>query len=206
MAPEPVVFVIDDNAMSVRSIEATLRSRGYRVRAFSSAADSLRSIDAATPGCVLLNFSLPDAAGLDVQTALATTGRVQPVVFLSSRGAIRAVVQAIKAGAEDFIEAPFDRGVLIGAVERALERDRRQRARRQEEDLHLARFELLTPRERQVLRHVIAGYLNKQIAARLGTREKTIKVHRARMMHKMSVRSVAELTRVAGLIGVEPEA
>jgi FixJ family two-component response regulator len=128
------------------------------------------------------------------------------VVFLSGYGTVAASVQAMKAGAVDFIEKPFEEGVLVTSVERAIERDRQQRARRDESDVYAARLELLTPRERQVLRHVIAGRLNKQIAARLGTAEKTIKVHRARVMYKMSVRSVAELTRVADFIGIQPEA
>jgi FixJ family two-component response regulator len=206
LARAPIVFVIDDDVTNTRSIETFLCSRGYAVRAFDSAASFLRSIDASTPGCVLLNLRLPDATGLGVQTYLAATGRAQPVVFLSSCGTVRAAVQAIKGGAEDFIEMPFEETVLVGAVERAIERDRRQRARRLERDLHAARLELLTPRELQVLGHVIAGRLNKQIAARLGATEKTIKVHRARMMHKMSVRSVAELTRLADQLGVQPEA
>lgn len=206
LARAPIVFVIDDDATNVRSIEALVCSQGYAVRAFDSASSFLRSIDASTPGCVLLNLRLPDATGFAVQTHLAATGCAQPVVFLSSCGEVRAVVQAIKAGAEDFIEMPFEEVVLVGAVERAIERDRRQRARRLEKDLHAARLELLTPRERQVLGHVIAGRLNKQISACLGATEKTIKVHRARMMHKMSVRSVAELTRLADKLGVQPEA
>lgn len=206
LARAPIVFVIDDDATNARSIETLLFSQGYAVRAFDSAASFLRSIDASTPGCVLLNLKLPDATGLAVQTYLAATGCPQPVVFVASGGTVRAAVQAIKGGAEDFIEMPFEEAVLVGAVERAIERDRRQRARRLESELYAARLELLTPRERQVLGHVIAGRLNKQISARLGATEKTIKVHRARMMHKMSVRSVAELTRLADRIGLDPAA
>jgi FixJ family two-component response regulator len=176
------------------------------VRAFASAASFLRAIDASMPGCVLIDLALPDATGLDVQRQLIAMGFGQPFVFLSSCGTVRSAVQAMKAGAEDVIEKPFERVVLLSAVERAIERDSRQRARRLEGDAHAARLESLTPRERQVLGHVIAGRLNKQIAARLGTAEKTVKVHRARVMHKMSVRSVAELTRVADFIGVRPEA
>jgi FixJ family two-component response regulator len=205
LARAPIVFVID-HATNARCIEALLCSRGYAVCAFDSAASFMRSIDASTPGCVLLNLMLPDATGLAVQTYLAATGCAQPVVFVANGGTVGAAVQAIKGGAEDFIEMPFEETVLVGAVERAIERDRRQRARRLEKELYAARLELLTPRERQVLGHVIAGRLNKQIAARLGATEKTIKVHRARMMHKMSVRSVAELTRLADHVGVQPEA
>ena len=203
---QPCVFVVDDDSAVLHSVEQLLCSQGYAVRAFTSAASFLRSIDASLPGCVLLDFSLPDATGLEVQEQLAAAGRLQPVVFLSSEGTVRSTVQAMKAGAEDFIEKPFEDAVLMSAIQRAIERDRRERARRLERDLYAARFELLTPREREVLRHVIAGRLNKQIAARLGATEKTIKVHRARVMFKMCVRSVAELTRVSDFIGVQPEA
>lgn len=201
---EPIVFVVDD-AANVRSIESLLGSRGRAVCSFDSAASFLRSIDASTPGCVLLNLTLQDATGLDVQTHLVRTGRLQPVIFLSSDGAIRKAVQAIKAGAEDVLELPVRETELAGVVDRAIERDRRQRTRRLELDMLVSRLGLLTPRERQVLGHVIAGRLNKQIAACLGATEKTIKVHRARMMHKMAVRSVAELTRLVDQIGVRPE-
>ncbi|HZF28451.1 MAG TPA: response regulator [Gammaproteobacteria bacterium] len=206
IAEQPVVFVVDDDATVLRSIERLLRCHGLPVRPFASPGAFLRAIDPSTPGCVLLDLSLPGSTGLDVQTQLLASGNLQPIVFLSGYGTIRASVQAMKAGAVDFIEKPFEESTLIATVERAIERDREQRARRIEGEAYTARLELLTPRERQVLRHVIAGRLNKQIAARLGTAEKTIKVHRARVMYKMSVRSVAELTRVADFIGIQPEA
>jgi len=203
---QPVVFVVDDDATVLRSIERLLRCHGLSVRPFASPTAFLRAIEPATHGCVLLDLSLPGSTGLDVQKQLLASGNLQPIVFLSGYGTIRASVQAMKAGAVDFIEKPFEETTLIAVVERAIERDREQRARRIEGEAYTARLELLTPRERQVLRHVIAGRLNKQIAARLGTAEKTIKVHRARVMYKMSVRSVAELTRVADFIGIQPEA
>jgi FixJ family two-component response regulator len=206
LAQQAVVFVVDDDAMVLRSIERLLRCNGLVVQPFDSATAFLRAIDPSTPGCVLLDLSLPESTGLDVQKQLLASGNRHPVVFMSGYGTISASVQAMKAGAVDFIEKPFDESTLLGSVRNALARDREQRARRSEGEAYTARMELLTPRERQVLRHVIAGRLNKQIAARLGTAEKTIKVHRARVMCKMSVRSVAELTRVADLIGIEPEA
>jgi FixJ family two-component response regulator len=205
MSDQPIVFVVDDDATVLRSIERLLRCHSFTVRPFASPAPFLRAIDPSTPGCVLLDLSLPEVTGLDVQKQLVASGHYQPVVFLSGYGTVRSSVQAMKAGAVDFIEKPFEEEVLVASVERAIERDRQQRARRIEGDVYTARLELLTPRERQVLRHVIAGRLNKQIAARLGTAEKTIKVHRARVMYKMSVRSVAELTRVADFIGIQPE-
>jgi FixJ family two-component response regulator len=175
LARAPIVFVIDHDATNARCIETLLFSQGYAVRAFDSAAAFLRSIDASTPGCVLLNLRLPDATGLAVQTYLAATGRAQPVVFVANGGTVGAAVQAIKGGAEDFIEMPFEEPVLIGAVERAIERDRRQRARRLEKDLYAARLELLTPRERQVLGHVIAGRLNKRLPRASGPRRRRSK-------------------------------
>jgi FixJ family two-component response regulator len=153
-----------------------------------------------------LDLSPSGSGGLDVQKQLGATGRHQPIVFLSAHATVRSIVQAMKAGAEDFLEKPFAEAMLISSVERALERDRHERARRIQRDRYAARVDLLTPREREVLRHVIAGRTNKQIAARLGSAEKTVKVHRARVMHKMGVHSVAELTRVADSAGIQPEA
>jgi FixJ family two-component response regulator len=203
---QPVVFVVDDDPAVLRAIERLLRAHGFHVRPFSSPGMFLRAISPSMSGCVLLDLSLPEVTGLDVQKQLLAAGNLQPIVFLSGYGTIRASVQAMKAGAIDFIEKPFEDSLLLATVERAIERDHGQRARRVESDVYAARLGLLTPRERQVLGHVIAGRLNKQIAARLGTAEKTIKVHRARVMYKMSVRSVAELTRVADFIGIQPEA
>ncbi len=202
----PVVFVIDDDTTVLRAIERLLRAHGFTVRPFAAPGPFLHAIDPLTPGCILLDLSLPEVTGLDVQKQLTATGNYQPIVFLTGYGSVRASVQAMKAGAVDFIEKPFEEDVLVATVERAIARDRELRVRRLENDAYAARLELLTPRERQVLGHVIAGRLNKQIAARLGTAEKTIKVHRARVMYKMSVRSVAELTRVADFIGIQPEA
>jgi FixJ family two-component response regulator len=153
----------------------------------------------------LLDLSLPGVSGLELQRQLIEAGCMQPVVFVSGHGSVRTSVQAMRAGALDFIEKPWENDALIAAVRRALERDREARTRRDAKDSISRRVASLTPRESEVFRHVIAGRLNKQIAARLGTAEKTIKVHRARVMHKMAVRSVAELTRIAGLLGIGPE-
>jgi FixJ family two-component response regulator len=154
---------------------------------------------------VLLDLALPGVSGLELQAQLIESECMQPVVFLSAHGSIRTSVQAMRAGALDFIEKPWENEVLIGTVRRALECDRETRSRRDATVVLSRRLGSLTPRETEVFRHVIAGLLNKQIAARLGTAEKTIKVHRARVMHKMSVRSVAELTRAAVQVGVQPE-
>jgi FixJ family two-component response regulator len=157
------------------------------------------------PGCILLDLGLPDLGSLEVQARLAEAGCSQPVVFLSGQGSVRASVQAMRNGALDFIQKPCDNDALIATVRQALQRDREIRARRDVADSISRRVASLTPRESEVFRHVIAGRLNKQIAAKLGTAEKTVKVQRARVMHKMFVRSVAELTRAAELVSIPPE-
>jgi FixJ family two-component response regulator len=178
----------------------------FVVQGYDSPATFLAAVHPETPGCIVLDLALPGMSGLELQTQLIQAGCLQPVVFLSGQGSVRAVVQALHAGAIDFLEKPWESEALIGAVRRALECDREIRSRRDATVSISRRVESLTPGESDVFRHVIAGRLNKQIAAKLGTAEKTIKVHRARVMHKMSVRSVAELTRAAELAGVRPEA
>jgi FixJ family two-component response regulator len=204
MIGEPTVFVVDDDASVLRAISRLL-SFEFVVQAYDSPAPFLDAVHPDTHGCVLLDLALPGVSGLELQARLIDAQCFQPVVFLSGQGSVRTSVQAMRAGAMDFIEKPWEDDALIGAVRRALERDRDVRSRRDATDSISRRVASLTPRESEVFRHVIAGRLNKQIAARLGTAEKTIKVHRARVMHKMSVRSVAELTRVAEFMGIRPE-
>jgi FixJ family two-component response regulator len=204
MVGEPTVFVVDDDASVLRAISRLL-SFEFVVQAYDSPAPFLDAVHPDTHGCVLLDLALPGVSGLELQARLIDAQCFQPVVFLSGQGSVRTSVQAMRAGAMDFIEKPWEDDALIGAVRRALERDRDVRSRRDATDSISRRVASLTPRESEVFRHVIAGRLNKQIAARLGTAEKTIKVHRARVMHKMSVRSVAELTRVAEFMGIRPE-
>lgn len=202
---EPTVFVVDDDASVLRSIARLLRLHDVAVQTYDCPFQFLREIDNDSSGCVLLDLSLRNVSGLEVQQQLVVMGCSLPVVFLTAYGTVQSSVCAMKAGAFDFIEKPFENAVLRGTVSRALEHDRAMRANRSSCALISGRLASLTPREAQVLRHVIAGMLNKQIAARLGTAEKTVKVHRARVMHKMSVRSVAELTRAAMVAGLQPE-
>jgi two-component system response regulator FixJ len=197
--------VVDDDEAVRDSVAFLLRSAQIEVETYESAVAFLGKAAGAT-GCVLTDVRMPEMSGIELMRRLKELAIKLPVIVMTGHGDVPLAVEAMKAGAVDFIEKPFEEGVLVTSVERAIERDRQQRARRDESDVYAARLELLTPRERQVLRHVIAGRLNKQIAARLGTAEKTIKVHRARVMYKMSVRSVAELTRVADFIGIQPEA
>ncbi|HXS80772.1 MAG TPA: response regulator [Gammaproteobacteria bacterium] len=204
MTGEPTVFVVDDDPSVLRAIARLLRLE-FAVEAFDSPSTFLEALRPDAPGCILLDLALPGVSGLELQERLVASGCMQPVVFLSGQGSVRTSVQAMRAGALDFIEKPWENDSLLNTVRRALERDREMRTRRNASDSIARRVASLTPRESEVFRHVIAGRLNKQIAARLGTAEKTIKVHRARVMHKMSVRSVAELTRVAEIAGIRPE-
>ena len=190
------VFLIDDDAAVLTALSRLLREAGFDVEAYQSPSEFLLHDDVATPGCAVLDVALGDWNGLDVQTALAGKGDSRPIIFITGQGDIATSVQAMKAGAVDFLTKPVRDDELIAAVQRALERDRATR----EEEARLAsvgeRLASLTPREQEVLSSVVAGRLNKQIAAELGIAEKTVKVHRARVMAKMAVRSVAELVRL----------
>jgi FixJ family two-component response regulator len=198
------VFIVDGDPVARRALSLLLGFE-FVVRAYDSPTPFLEDVRPDTPGCILLDLVLPGASGLELQSRLIGAGCLQPVVFLSRYGSVRTSVQAMRAGALDFIEKPWDDLTLLGAIRRGLERDREARQQRHAAHSICRRVASLTARESQVFRHIIAGRLNKQIAARLGTAEKTIKVHRARVMQKMAVRSVAELTRTAEFVGIRPE-
>lgn len=200
------VFVIDDDPGVLRAVGRLLRSNSYQVQLYATAAEFLSSIDSAAPGCLLVDLAMPELGGLELQERLLALGDSHPIVFLTGQGSVQASVRAMKAGALDFIEKPCDEADLLATVRRALDRDRQLRAQHDAVEQIKRRLDLLTPREAEVLRHVIAGRLNKQIAAKLGTAEKTIKVHRARVMQKLAVRSVVELTRIADHAGIKPAA
>ena len=191
------VFLIDDDAAVLNALSRLLREAGFSVESFQSPHEFLLRDDPGTPGCAVIDVSLGDYNGLELQSALGNMGDARPIIFITGKGDIATSVQAMKAGAVDFLTQPVQQDDLIEAVERALERDRRSR----DEDKRLASISLrlasLTPREREVLGRVVAGRLNKQIAAELGIAEKTVKVHRGRVMAKMAVRSVADLVRIA---------
>jgi len=205
MSDRPTVFIVDDDSSVLRGIERVLRSHGFHVQPFASPWTFLAAIEPDAPGCVLLDLSMPEIGGLELQERLAEGGFLHPVVFLTGYGTVQAGVRAMKAGAMDFIEKPCEAELLVATVRKAIDADRQLRTKQAESHAISQRLASLTPRESQVMRHVIAGRLNKQIAARLGTAEKTVKVHRARVMHKMSVKSVAELTRLAEFVGLAPE-
>lgn len=198
------VFVVDDDASVVKALSRLLRARGYDVQSFTSSRAFLDDHDAAVPGCAVLDVAMPDLDGLALQHALTTaSGLPRPIIFLTGRGDVPTSVRAMKAGAVDFLTKPVDGGALLAAIARAADQDAKSRHDHAELAVIQGRLTSLTPREREVMAHVVAGRLNKQIAGALGTVEKTIKVHRSRMMEKMGVRTVADLVRLAERVGIE---
>jgi FixJ family two-component response regulator len=193
------VYVVDDDEGFLRSMNRLLRAAGYDVRTFPSAREFLAAHRASAPSCLLLDLRMPGVSGLDLQAQLAASGNDLPIVFLSGHAEFHAGVRAMKAGAIDFLAKPFTEAELLSAVASGLERDQRAGSARAAREEALARVGRLTPRERQVCELVATGLLNKQIAAQLGTAEKTVKCHRGRVMEKLQVRSVAELVRLVDL-------
>jgi FixJ family two-component response regulator len=190
------IFLVDDDSSVLYALSRLLREAGFDVEAYQSSYEFLHHYDVDMPGCAILDVALGDSSGLDVQRTLATRGDTRPVIFITGQGDVTTSVQAMKAGALDFLMKPVLEDNLLRVVRCALEQDRLSR----EESVRIAaigeRLASLTPREHEVLASVIAGRLNKQIAAELTISEKTVKVHRARVMAKMAVRSVAELVRL----------
>jgi len=197
-SPLATVYVVDDDASFLSAVTRLLRAGGYQVASFTSAAAFLQSPPAADwPGCLIVDLQMPGLSGLELQEALAKRNNPLPLVFLTGHGDIPSSVRAMRRGAEDFLTKPVRKRALFDAVERALARDATGRAQRTRQRELQARFEGLTPREREVLAHVLSGQLNKQVASDLGTSERTIKAHRANIMAKLEVQSVAELARLA---------
>jgi FixJ family two-component response regulator len=199
---DAMVFVVDDDAAVRRSLENLFRSVGLRVEAFGSAQDFLRSKRPDVPGCLVLDVRLPGLSGLDLQKRMAEADLEIPIVFITGHGDIPMTVQAMKAGAVEFLTKPFRDQDLLDAIQQALERARKARVQRGEiEELH-NRYRSLTRREREVMALVVAGLLNKQIAGELAMSETTVKIHRHQVMEKMGAGSLAELVRMADRLGI----
>ncbi|TPE46945.1 response regulator transcription factor [Amaricoccus solimangrovi] len=195
-AEAPVVHLVDDDPSVLRALRRLLAAAGHASETYRSAEEFLARPLPEAPGCVVVDLGLPGADGLELQDRLAGRGTAPPVIFLTGRGDLATGVRAMKGGAVDFLTKPVEPGALIGAIAVALARDADARRSRDAEADVARRLALLTPREREVLDLVVEGRLNKQIAAELGIAEKTIKVHRARVMRKLDARGLAELVRL----------
>lgn len=196
------VFVVDDDPSMRRALESLLRSVGHDVRLFSSAPEFMQAVRPDAPGCLVLDVRLPGMSGLAFQQELTKAGVSLPVIFITGHGDVPMTVRAMKAGAAEFLTKPFDDQVLLDAIHAAIERDRSRRREDSSLATLRAHYSALTERERQVMSHVAAGWVNKRIAAELELSLVTVKVHRGQVMRKMQAKSVAELVRMADRLGV----
>jgi FixJ family two-component response regulator len=204
--PSPRVFVVDDDPAVRKSLVRLLKSAGFQAESFASAQEFMRCRERGPlPGCVVLDVQMPGIDGLRLQEELNGSAHPIPIVFITGHGGVPSSVKAMKAGAVDFLSKPFDAEELLRAVREAIRKDQEARRERDERAVVAGRMATLTPREREVLDGVVRGLLNKQIAARLGASEKTIKIHRGRVMAKMKANSVADLVRAADKVGIRPE-
>ncbi len=199
---EPLVQIVDDDSSFLKATARLLRASGFAVRTFSSGTEFLAQRDPGAPGCVVADLQMPGINGLDLQSALAQTPNPLPLLFLTGHGDIATTVRAMRGGAVDFLEKRAPKEQLLDAVRRALARDAKEREERARLGELRSRFEGLSPRELEVLSHVVKGKLNKQIAADLGIHERTVKLHRTAITTKLAVPSVAELTRLTKEAGI----
>jgi FixJ family two-component response regulator len=197
-----MVFVVDDEPSVCAALKRLIRAVGLDVQTFASAREFLRADRPDAPGCLVLDVRLPDVSGLDLQEKLIEAKVDLPIIFITGHGDIPMSVRAMKAGAVEFLTKPFKDQDLVNALQHAIAQDRSARQRRAELSGLQARYDLLTSREREIFSHVTSGLLNKQIAAELGTSEKTIKIHRSQVMQKMEADPLADLVRMAAKLGL----
>ena len=200
--PDELVFVVDDDAQTRDALKNLMRSVGLHVEVFASAQDFLQSNRPNVPACLVLDVRLRGLSGLDLQKRMAEAKIEVPIIFITGYGDIPMTVQAMKAGAVEFLTKPFRNQELLDAIQQALERDRTTREQQAKNDELHTRYDSLTPREREVMTLVVAGLLNKQIAGELGTSETTVKNHRHQIMEKMGADSLAELVKMAYKLGI----
>jgi FixJ family two-component response regulator len=203
---DPVVIVVDDDRSFLRSTARLIRMAGFNVLTFASAEEFLHGVLPNAPVCLVLDVRLPGWSGLDLQQQLAYVGLRIPIIFMTGHGDIPMSVQAMKAGAVEFLTKPFDKRDLLLALKQSIERARASRNEQTKLAQLRGRYQSLTPRQREVMGYVVAGMPNKRIASELGTTERTIKFHRGHIMHKMFAASVAELVRVAAALGIGGQA
>jgi two-component system, LuxR family, response regulator FixJ len=195
-AAEPIVFVVDDDTALLRSLQRTLLSAGWPVQTYTSGHDFLETYDPTQSGCVVLDIRMPYLSGLSVQEALIHRNARIPIIFMTAYGEVTTVVQAMKAGAMDFLEKPFTSQALLTCVEAAVRHDTQMRREQLHRDTIKARLAFLTPREREVLDLVVDGYINKEIASRLGIQPRTVEIHRQQVMKKLGTHSSIDLVRL----------
>jgi len=200
--PKAIVAIVDDDLSFREGVSSLIRAAGWKVETFASAEEFLARPRAEAPSCLLLDLQLPDLSGLDLQKRMAEGNLDIPIVFITGHGDIPASVQAMKAGAVEFLTKPFDKEQLFLAIAEAMERDRANRRRHADMDALRARYESLTRREQEVMQQVVSGLLNKQVAAELDISEFTVKVHRGQVMRKMHANSLADLVRMAEKLGI----